>query len=73
MKINKKKTIRNGALVCGGAIILGAAYFLGVKKGIQIGTYGLSDLIVKTKTEGLKMYKEVNGEKYLIKLIKEEQ
>lgn len=73
MKINKKKTIRNGALVCGGAIILGATYFLGVKKGIQIGTYGLSDLIVKTKTEGLKMYKEVNGEKYLIRLIKEEQ
>ena len=77
MKNNKKKTIRNGALVCGGAIILGAAYFLGVKKGvkkgIQIGTYGLSDLIVKTKTEGLKMYKEINGEKYLIKLIKEEQ
>lgn len=32
MKIDKKKTIRNGALVCGGAIILGAAYFLGVKK-----------------------------------------
>ena len=73
MKNDKKKTIRNGALVCGGIILLGASYFLGVKKGIQIGTYGLSDLIVKTKTEGLKMYKEVNGEKYLIKLIKEEQ
>lgn len=70
---NKKKIIRNGALVCGGIILLGASYFIGVKKGIQIGTYGLSDLIVKTKTEGLKMYKEVNGEKYLIKLIKEEQ
>ena len=73
MKIDKKKTIRNGALVCGGVILLGAAYVLGVKRGIRIGTYGLSDLIVKTKTEGLEMYKEVNGEKYLIKLIKEEQ
>ena len=70
---NKKKIIRNGALVRGGIILLGSSYFIGVKKGIQIGTYGLSDLIVKTKTEGLKMYKEVNGEKYLIKLIKEEQ
>ena len=73
MKNNKKKTIRNGALVCGGAILLGVSYVIGVKKGIRLGTYGLSDLIVKTETEGLKMYKEVNGEKYLIKLIKEEQ
>ena len=37
MKNNKKKTIRNGALVCGGVILLGASYFLGVKKGIEIG------------------------------------
>ena len=32
MKKNKKKFIRNGALVCGGVILLGASYFLGVKK-----------------------------------------
>ena len=73
MKKNKKKFIRNGALVCGGIILLGAAYFIGVTKGIRIGIFSLTDLIAKTKTEGLKMYKEVDGEKYLIKLIKEEQ
>ena len=73
MKIDKKKTIRNGALVCGGVFLLGVAYVLGIKRGVYMGTYCLSDLIAKTKTEGLKMYKEVNGEKYLIKLIKEEQ
>ena len=37
MKIIKNKTIRNGALVCGGVILLGASYFLGIKKGIEIG------------------------------------
>ena len=73
MKKNKKKIIRNGALVCGGVILLGTSYVLGIKRGVYLGTYCLSDLIAKTKTEGLKMYKEVNGEKYLIKLIKEEQ
>ena len=73
MKKDKKKIVRNGALVCGGVILLGVSYVLGVKKGLQLGTYGISDLIVKTKTEGLKMYKEVDGEKYLIKLVKEEQ
>ena len=47
MKKNKKKFIRNGALVCGGVILLGASYFLGVKKGIQIGIFSLTDLIEK--------------------------
>ena len=32
MKNNKKKTIRNGALVCGGTILLGLSYVIGVKK-----------------------------------------
>lgn len=73
MKKDKKKIVRNGALVCGGVILLGASYVLGVKKGIGLGMYCLTDLIEKTKTEGLKMYREVDGEKYLIKLIKEEQ
>ena len=54
MKIDKKKTIRNGALVCGGAILLGVSYVIGVKKGIRLGTYGLSDLIVKNKNRRFK-------------------
>ena len=73
MKKNKKKFIRNGALVCGGVILLGASYFLGVKKGIRMGIFSLTDLIEKTKTEELRLYKIINGEKYLIKLVKEEQ
>ena len=73
MKKNKKKFIRNGALVCGGVILLGTAYVLGITKGLYLGACSLSDLITKIKTEGSKVYTDVNGERYLIKLIKEEQ
>ena len=47
MKKNKKKFIRNGALVCGGVILLGTAYVLGITKGLYLGACSLSDLITK--------------------------